>query len=293
MTGEVNLLDWITSYWKKKAIVLAGISIGFSFLSSLPAHAASPWVFQEDGWHYYMENGQPGIGWVESNGFSYYLLPDGKSITDTITPDGYYVNADGAWYRRQEEILGISFTSFDRFLPVGGEWDKSPSILLLSEKYRQIFGQTRRIRVAKDRIEYIVSGDGSAKSSSLGSSMFTGNQNTANKNGSASDTGTPLAVLYQEPGQGRYCLELKMKLHPKSTDEKQTATYDYALFKALMYQISSTPDILEEALLDAWQGENRWQINRQDWVRAGDAMILYAPGKEAGRFFIRPAAEGD
>ena len=152
MTGEVNLLDWITSYWKKKAIVLAGISIGFSFLSSLPAHAASPWVFQEDGWHYYMENGQPGIGWVESNGFFYYLLPDGKSITDTITPDGYYVNADGAWYRRQEEILGISFTSFDRFLPVGGEWDKSPSILLLSEKYRQIFGQTRRIRVAKDRI---------------------------------------------------------------------------------------------------------------------------------------------
>ncbi len=274
-------------------IILTGITAGFLLCPAMSVHAASPWVFQEDGWHYYLENGQPGTGWVESNGFFYYLLPDGKSVTDTITPDGYYVNADGAWYRRQETILGVPFTSFDCFLPVGGEWDKSPSILLLSEKYRQIFGQTRRIRVAKDRIEYIVSGDGSAKSSSLGSSMFTGNQNTANKNGSASDTGTPLAVLYQEPGQGRYCLELKMKLYPESTDEKQTATYDYALFKALMYQISSTPDILEEALLDAWQGENRWQINRQDWVRAGDAMILYAPGKEAGKFFIRPAAEGD
>lgn len=270
-------------------IILTGITAGFLLCPAMSAHAASPWVFQEDGWHYYLENGQPGTGWVESNGFFYYLLLDGKSITDAITPDGYYVNADGAWYRRQETILGVPFTSFDRFLPVGGEWDKSPSILLLSEKYRQVFGQARRIRVAKDRIEYIVSGDGSTKSSSSGSSMFTGNQNTANKNGSASDTGTLLAVLYQEPGQGRYCLELKMKLYPGITDERQTAAYDYAVFKALLYQISSSPEVLEEVLLDAWQGENRWKVNRRDWVRAGDAMILYAPGKEAGRFFIRPA----
>lgn len=73
------------------------------------------------------------------------------------------------------------------------------------------------------------------------------------------------------------------------TDERQTAAFDYAVFKALLYQISSSPEVLEEVLLDAWQGENRWKVNRRDWVRAGDAMILYAPGKEAGRFFIRPA----
>lgn len=279
-------------FWKKKSIVLLGMAISFSLGGFLAANAASPWVFQEDGWHYYQENGEPGVGWVESNGFYYYLLPDGKSITDTITPDGYYVNADGAWYRRQETILGVSFTSFDRFLPVGGEWDKSPSILLLSEKYRQIFGQTRRIRVARDRIEYTVFEGSGGKNSTGSSTLFTGKQNTADKNSSTTDTGTPLAVLYQEPGQGRYCLELKMKLYPGSTDEKQTATYDYALFKALLYQISSSPETLEEALLDAWQGENRWQVNRENWVRAGDAMILYAPGREAGRFFIRPAVAG-
>lgn len=277
MTGKAKV------FWKKKTIIF-GMAISFFLLSIQTVYAASPWVFQEDGWHYYQEDGQPGVGWVESNGLFYYLLPGGKSVTDTITPDGYYVDANGAWYSREERILGISFTSLERFLPVGGEWDKSPSILLMAERFRQVFGRERRIQVYRDRIEYRVytAGNGTA-----------GSKTTADKPGTTADSGTPLAALYQEPSQGRYCLELKMKLYPQNEDEHQTATYDYACFKAMLYQISSSPEILEEALLSAWQGDNRFNINRQEWVRAGDAKILYAPGKESGRFYLCPAGEGD
>ena len=34
--------------------------------------------------------------WIESNGNQYYLSESGKMLTDTVTPDGMYVGADGA-----------------------------------------------------------------------------------------------------------------------------------------------------------------------------------------------------
>ena len=88
-------------------------------------------------------------------------------------------------------------------------------------------------------------------------------------------------------------MDLKLKLYPDSRDENRSATYDYALFKGLLYQVSSSPELLEEAILSAWQGDNRYQIGRQELRRAGDALIRYAPGDGFGRFFIYPAGGGN
>ena len=35
--------------------------------------------------------------WTEWKGVWYYLGPDGGMLTNTVTPDGYTVNADGSW----------------------------------------------------------------------------------------------------------------------------------------------------------------------------------------------------
>ncbi len=36
-------------------------------------------------------------GWVEVSGKWYYFDKSGALLTNTITPDGYYVNANGEW----------------------------------------------------------------------------------------------------------------------------------------------------------------------------------------------------
>ena len=49
-------------------------------------------------WYYLWENGSMATGWVPVNGRWYYLNADsGEMAHDVTTPDGYKVNADGAW----------------------------------------------------------------------------------------------------------------------------------------------------------------------------------------------------
>lgn len=37
------------------------------------------------------------VGWINWKGEWYYLDTDGKMLSDTITPDGYRLGANGAW----------------------------------------------------------------------------------------------------------------------------------------------------------------------------------------------------
>lgn len=49
-------------------------------------------------WYYLWENGSMATGWVPVNGRWYYLTAgSGEMAHDVTTPDGYKVNADGAW----------------------------------------------------------------------------------------------------------------------------------------------------------------------------------------------------
>lgn len=48
-------------------------------------------------WKYLNDDGSYATGWVEDDGRYYYLGTDGIMLTDTRTPDGYYVDAKGVW----------------------------------------------------------------------------------------------------------------------------------------------------------------------------------------------------
>lgn len=56
------------------------------------------WLELDGVWYYLSGDGSMKTGWVEYQGKWYYLDPEtGEMLTDTVTPDGYYVNADGVW----------------------------------------------------------------------------------------------------------------------------------------------------------------------------------------------------
>ena len=58
---------------------------------------ATGWVNYNGTWYYLKDSGAMATGWVNYNGTWYYLASSGKMLHNTYTPDGYYVDASGAW----------------------------------------------------------------------------------------------------------------------------------------------------------------------------------------------------
>lgn len=75
------------------------------------------WTNIDNIWYYFHSDGSMATGWIMVNGIWYYLKPDGSRATgwivdgnkwyclaptgamyaSTVTPDGYTVDASGAW----------------------------------------------------------------------------------------------------------------------------------------------------------------------------------------------------
>ena len=82
---------------KSKQKMILGLAVGLSVLSAVPAFAGE-WKQDTKGWWWQEDNGSyPTSAWKEINGRQYYFGADGYLLTNTITPDGYTVNGDGAW----------------------------------------------------------------------------------------------------------------------------------------------------------------------------------------------------
>ena len=58
---------------------------------------ATGWVKDNGSWYYLKDSGAMATGWVKDNGKWYYLASSGNMLRNTYTPDGYYVDASGAW----------------------------------------------------------------------------------------------------------------------------------------------------------------------------------------------------
>ena len=58
---------------------------------------ATGWVKDNGSWYYLKDSGAMATGWIKDNGKWYYLASSGNMLSNTRTPDGYYVDASGAW----------------------------------------------------------------------------------------------------------------------------------------------------------------------------------------------------
>ena len=56
------------------------------------------WLADQGKWYYLGQDGVMYAGrWIQEGEWWYYLGADGAMMTDTVTPDGYRVNASGVW----------------------------------------------------------------------------------------------------------------------------------------------------------------------------------------------------
>lgn len=81
---------------KKRILTLA--VAGIIALSSTLTSFAGQWKQDTSGWWYQNDDGsfhQGGWTWVD--GRCYYFAPSGYCLTNTTTPDGFQVDASGAW----------------------------------------------------------------------------------------------------------------------------------------------------------------------------------------------------
>lgn len=75
------------------------------------------WIYNDDSWQYLDENGiRIAGGWYvmkdeDENELWYYFDENGEMLTDTETPDGYYVGPDGLWIKPSAKAYsGDGFT---------------------------------------------------------------------------------------------------------------------------------------------------------------------------------------
>ncbi len=60
---------------------------------------SSCWQQIDGNWYFFNSHGYRQTGWILWNNQYYYCDSEGKMLSDTITPDGYPVNANGVWQK--------------------------------------------------------------------------------------------------------------------------------------------------------------------------------------------------
>ncbi len=87
----------------KKIVRTLAVALAVSALMASTAFA-NGWKYDGTGWWYSTNNSDStwynsGWEWIEDGGIvrCYYFAPNGYVLQNTVTPDGYFVNADGAW----------------------------------------------------------------------------------------------------------------------------------------------------------------------------------------------------
>lgn len=88
---------------RKHFLLIAFLVVNLSMLTSFTSFA--DWEKNAPGW-WYQENDEsyPLNCWKEIKGKWYYFNQDGYMSSNTVTPDGYRVGADGAWIQSNSYI---------------------------------------------------------------------------------------------------------------------------------------------------------------------------------------------
>lgn len=256
------------------AAVAAGVMVSLAVAGSAMAAEAGPgtvqggsgkaaqqagrWEMRDNLWYYYDADGNPCTGWIQVAGKDFYLAENGHCLMNTVTPDGFYVSPSGEWFVRSVDILGIDFDGYYKVPSVTEAWAGKDAVKQLDAEIWNTF-EVRDIKISDTSMEYVRGEDEEV-----------------------------LIGIYKNTDTGSYRLKLAVDLDKSSTSDKKAATYDYAVFLAFLYQVTSTPEILEDAVYNSWQGDNRWQINRMNYVQVGDSLVKYSAGNGYGYYYIYP-----
>ena len=263
-------------YKKATAVVLTGVmlsltaaqtvlasteKIGPGYVKQVPEETAPNWVWQEDGWYYLNPEGVPAAyGWIIDQDRHYFIGDEGKLLVNTITPDGYFVDANGEWYQRTATLLGEEFCAPKKFPALTDSWAEKDAFLSLRSKIRAVFAN-RKLKISDSSIEYVTE---------------------------VNEKEQVLMGIYKMSETNSYRFDISVSLDPSSTELNLAETYDYMVFRAMLYQISSTPDHLERAIYSSWEDNNQWNIGRHHWIWIGDSWLKYTAIAGSGHYYVAP-----
>lgn len=81
----------------KKHLIMVIMASAMAWTMTMTSFAGQ-WQQNTQGWWYQNDDGSyPSTGWQWIDGRSYYFDSRGYCLMDTVTPDGYTVDASGAW----------------------------------------------------------------------------------------------------------------------------------------------------------------------------------------------------
>lgn len=84
----------ISEGWQK-----AADNVRWWYQNADGSYPASQWKEVDGKWYYFDAEGYMATGWINVGGVDYCLAPDGALYVSCTTPDGYNVDANGAWIR--------------------------------------------------------------------------------------------------------------------------------------------------------------------------------------------------
>lgn len=100
------------------------------------------WFQDEKGWRYIQKNGYyAGGSWVEGDDGKWYYLNLGTYMeTDDITPDGYYVDANGVWDGQPSTIVNAVNPGPGGRPSSSGNWEQVENSNGVSWQYKRVDG---------------------------------------------------------------------------------------------------------------------------------------------------------
>lgn len=100
----------------KKLLTL--LAAGLLAVSMSMTAWAGEWKQDTTGWWYQNDNGSyPKNQWQEINGKQYYFGSNGYMLSNTTTPDGYKVGADGAWMEGTQNEASKGYDNTEKVNP--------------------------------------------------------------------------------------------------------------------------------------------------------------------------------
>lgn len=72
-------------------------NVGWWYCNADRSYTVNNWQYINNKWYYFNERGYMVTGWVLWKNLYYYCGPNGDMLTNSWTPDGYFVDNNGVW----------------------------------------------------------------------------------------------------------------------------------------------------------------------------------------------------
>jgi hypothetical protein len=262
---------------RKLAAVLS--ALGLSMLCTLPAYAEASVITKGQTMQQAQAAAGSGTaegqtaaaawsGWKKNGTVWNWYNEDGSLLADAVTPDGYYVNGSGAWFKTTQVFMDESFNIPDYFRTassVSSMNDFLPELNRANKRVQSALMGKRIFHVYYSGVTY---------------------SHLDNKEESL------MLSMYKDSSCDGWSIRVACNLGDQH-NSKQASSIDYGVLRVLIGRFSHTPDQIADAIYESWQGSNGWKITDTSDAPVGDALIRCSVENGSVVYKIQRRKDGD